>query len=935
MSTLNPTQDSRTSYDETTGAVRSFFGAELVEPLADEKLGRTTETKTDDFLEANQELFKLENITLQKADTSEGNFVESVDYTQLHQGIPVYGAQLIVGLRKRDGQITSTVNRIDYQIPEALGLESTRLSVDEVIARMHEQFDGRFGMVDVGTVKLFVYRHTPIDLGEQILDAPPIRREMLSLSTGSVGQVYLVWQVMMDTTEPSGFWEVLVDAINGDLVAVKDRSRYETRKAYVFWPDPVRSSQNDNLSWNISESTLNAERKEVTLENLVSPVNNKYKLSGTQVNIAEREDPSFVPSEVTDDFKYGTKQREFLSVMAYYYLDRLIAYLLGFKVKKFNDSVANKPLDVDAQGYYGKDNSHFVVPNSGKPFIAYGEGGVPDASDAGVIVHEYGHALHYYLGKEQYSYEEGFNDFLAVCWLDRFNEHQFQREEVFPWDQHANGTTHWDANYTVRRRVNVPQKFDDANFPSYDYYAQGNVWATALWDIFLNIGGNSPDANVRQAAADTLIHLYMEMLLTVADNNSTLDQFKHAQTLANALITVDESMSGGLYKKVIWDAFRRRGLWKDFTPIGNIDPYIRDSSGDTGEHASPEVHWTSPDIWVRNNPPPANPNDPNDPNYGENPDDGHQSPINDVPNYMYVRVHNRGSQAVPANTFSVEAFHCSPATAMLYPDHFQSTAKLTIAEPIPANGGSVRVGPFIWTPQIKDHECLFAIVDGVSDPAIAKQLKGSVDHWKLVRYDNNVGQVNVAPQSSVPGGKTKTSFLVRGTVYSSLNQLTVDASALPSDTHIEMHLARRLTDQAAGLSGFILSSQNTRWSTLTLPGGQVGAINDFPLEAYDQKSVTLMVDFSYQAEHLHRYPIIVTQTQEGQISGRLTIEITAVKETEDFVYGNPNSMELHTIHCPLWSRIAQHHKIPFMTVKDGIVRGYNGCAFCLPEYNTG
>ncbi|MEA3335600.1 MAG: hypothetical protein U9R25_06785, partial [Chloroflexota bacterium] len=63
--------------------------------------------------------------------------------------------------------------------------------------------------------------------------------------------------------------------------------------------------------------------------------------------------------------------------------------------------------------------------------------------------------------------------------------------------------------------------------------------------------------------------------------------------------------------------------------------------------------------------------------------------------------------------------------------------------------------------------------------------------------------------------------------------------------------------------------------------------------------------------------------------------ITAVKESEDYVYGNPRSMELHTIHCPYWPRISQKNKIPFARVQDGLARGYDGCAFCLPAYNTG
>ena len=46
-----------------------------------------------------------------------------------------------------------------------------------------------------------------------------------------------------------------------------------------------------------------------------------------------------------------------------------------------------------------------------------------------------------------------------------------------------------------------------------------------------------------------------------------------------------------------------------------IDLYIRDSDTDTGSQPSGTPHWTSPDIWVRNNAPPADPNDPNDPNH--------------------------------------------------------------------------------------------------------------------------------------------------------------------------------------------------------------------------------------------------------------------------------------------------------------------------------
>jgi len=135
---------------------------------------------------------------------------------------------------------------------------------------------------------------------------------------------------------------------------------------------------------------------------------------------------------------------------------------------------------------------------------------------------------------------------------------------------------------------------------------------------------------------------------------------------------------------------------------GPVDVYIRDNPSDTGNQPSASPHWRSPDIWVRNAPPPADPDDPSDPNAGEDPDAGHQPPINHMPNYLYVRVHNRGSQAAAAG-YQVEAFHCDPGTSMLWPQHFTSMGMLTIDEPIPPSG-TVRVGPFLWTPHIVDHE---------------------------------------------------------------------------------------------------------------------------------------------------------------------------------------------------------------------------------------
>jgi tyrosinase len=110
-----------------------------------------------------------------------------------------------------------------------------------------------------------------------------------------------------------------------------------------------------------------------------------------------------------------------------------------------------------------------------------------------------------------------------------------------------------------------------------------------------------------------------------------------------------------------------------------VDLYIRDSSGDTGSTPTAAPHWESPDIWVRTSPPGPT----------ENPDDGHQAPIVNQPNHVYVTVHNRGASTT--SPVAVEAYHCTPGTGMLWPTHFQALGSLSVAS-VPAGGHAPSCG---------------------------------------------------------------------------------------------------------------------------------------------------------------------------------------------------------------------------------------------------
>jgi hypothetical protein len=132
----------------------------------------------------------------------------------------------------------------------------------------------------------------------------------------------------------------------------------------------------------------------------------------------------------------------------------------------------------------------------------------------------------------------------------------------------------------------------------------------------------------------------------------------------------------------------------------------------------------------------------------------HEVPVVGTPNYIFIRVRNRGTQA--ASNISVRAYHCVPATGLVWPDDWQEspTGAVTVPGTL-APGADAIAGPFEWTPEVVGHECLLATVsaDGDranTDPAsLLPTAAGPIPHWRLIPFDNNIAQRNLAP---VPGG---------------------------------------------------------------------------------------------------------------------------------------------------------------------------------------
>ena len=348
------------------------------------------------------------------------------------------------------------------------------------------------------------------------------------------------------------------------------------------------------------------------------------------------------------------------------------------------------------------------------------------------------------------------------------------------------------------------------------------------------------------------------------------------------------------------------------------DLFVRTYPKDLGKIPSPaNAYWLSPDIWVRNNHPGK---------AGENPDNGHEAPIVDAKNYVYVTVGNRGTQK--ADEVSVEAFHCKPATSMLWPDDFQSMGTLHLPQSIPADA-SARLGPFDWTPTVVDHECLFALAMSPEDPKAARMFpQKTIPHWQLARFDNNVGQRNVSPIRIITGGRVRSRIIMRGGLQCSVNRFQLDAKALPEDTKLHLRVANSVV-KGAELEELVKIGKVGHFVILEARGGRKAVIDGFTLPAHGRKIVRLEVDFSLHAQHEERYPLVVSQIQGGELAGGITFEFTAIGPGDDHVFGSRPSRVLHAFHCQHWKRVLRTNLVPFRTVDEGVARGYKRCRFCL------
>ena len=196
----------------------------------------------------------------------------------------------------------------------------------------------------------------------------------------------------------------------------------------------------------------------------------------------------------TNTFVYTRDQDQFEQVMGYFWVNQAQEYLqsLGFAPGGEHRAILARSYDLRINQYGVGQLLH----DRQGDYIRLGKGGVDDAEDAEVIMHEYGHAIHHDqvdgFGStiDAGAIGESFGDYFAC--LRRASPPRSSTagrstaEEACPMDWDA--TSYTAAPHCIRRFDRNLTLADRRNQVHYD----GQIWSQALWEIRLDYVASRP-----------------------------------------------------------------------------------------------------------------------------------------------------------------------------------------------------------------------------------------------------------------------------------------------------------------------------------------------------------------------------------------------------------------------------------------------------------
>jgi len=292
-------------------------------------------------------------------------------------------------------------------------------------------------------------------------------------------------------------WRVLRDEESGAVILRE--ALFFQKEARVFRANPVTILNDPSLQDRNDSAAAVPPTAYETVDLPALPASGR--LVGPFVDIVELDAPLTTPADAGAPLIFDRSQKQFEEVNAYYHLDTSQRYLrsLGFDGSR---AVVDRAIRVDVHALSGVDNSFYSFPTPGRGELYFGDGGVDDAEDPDILLHEYAHAMQDSIspgnfggsfGGEPRALGEGFGDY----WAFSSGYAQSVRGGRDPfcvgdWDARCGGAESSSCAYPpgadCLRRVDSTKTMSSFNTSNSrgNEHRNGEIWSSALREIFVD-----------------------------------------------------------------------------------------------------------------------------------------------------------------------------------------------------------------------------------------------------------------------------------------------------------------------------------------------------------------------------------------------------------------------------------------------------------------
>jgi Zn-dependent metalloprotease len=436
-------------------------------------------------------------------------------YQQYHAGKPISGAWIRVDI-DNEGRVYNILSDL---VPEPAMAKARKTEAARVTATQTRQLSESEAKA----------RAIEAAAGGQGDSVEVLHSELVYYPRNGVP--ILSWKMIVKTTPAKSQsrprrpaeWKMYIDAATGEIIERQNMLRFVNGKGRVFDPNPVVTLNDTSI--NDKSSIPDKAYSEVVLRDLKQTgfLEGPFVTTKTTRKRVKRKNL---------DFRFKRTDRAFKEVMVYFHIDRIQRHLqdLGFK------NVLNRPVPVNIDGQRD-DNSHY---SPAQKDLTFGTGGVDDAEDAEIILHEYGHAIQddqvpgFGASDEGGAMGEGFGDFLAASFFS----------DVKPKPMKLT-LGNWDATaYSGDEPPNLRRLDSNKKYPKDldgEVHDDGEIWSACLWELRGLLGRETAERLV-------IAHHFL------------LSRDAGFEDGANALITADKNLNKGANEKAIRDVFVRRGI---------------------------------------------------------------------------------------------------------------------------------------------------------------------------------------------------------------------------------------------------------------------------------------------------------------------------------------------------------------------------------------